>query len=199
MHWRCWRKDCRAPITTDACLNHAGAPVNVIVDPGEHNHPVDFDLISDTLFSQRCKELIRQDPSCSLRKVYDRVCTEFAQQGRQRQVPDFERVRMTLHRARRFEMPPIPRTINDVIIDGVWAETWNGEHWLKYANRNIGLFVFTTNDNLDKLSQCTDIHVDGTFKSVPAPFRQFVTIHGSYRGELIPLVFCLLMSKVLAF
>ena len=54
VHWRCWRKDCRAPITTDACLNHAGAPVNVIVDPGEHNHPVDFDLISDTLFSQRC-------------------------------------------------------------------------------------------------------------------------------------------------
>ena len=92
IHWRCWRTDCRAPIATDVCLNQAGAPVHVLIEPGEHSHPVDFDLINDTMFSQRCKELISQDPSCSLRKVYDRVCTEFAQHGRQRQVPDYERV-----------------------------------------------------------------------------------------------------------
>ena len=40
--------------------------------------------------------------------------------------------------------------------------------------------------------------MDGTFKSVPRLFSQLYTIHGLYRGHVVPLVFCLLDSKTRA-
>ena len=40
--------------------------------------------------------------------------------------------------------------------------------------------------------------MDGTFKSVPRLFSQLYTIHGLYRGHVVPLLFCLLDSKTRA-
>ena len=37
--------------------------------------------------------------------------------------------------------------------------------------------------------------MDGTFKSSPNPFYQFVTIHGRYMGLVVPFVMVLMSGK----
>ena len=37
--------------------------------------------------------------------------------------------------------------------------------------------------------------MDGTFKTCPRPFYQFVTIHGMYLGRVVPFVMVLMSGK----
>lgn len=55
--------------------------------------------------------------------------------------------------------------------------------------------MFSTNKNLDKLVDLSEIYADGTFSSAPLLFEQVYTIHGIFDGFVIPLVYCLLTNK----
>jgi hypothetical protein len=45
------------------------------------------------------------------------------------------------------------------------------------------------------LQKCHCLFVDDTFRIAPRPYEQLVTVHGQYRGFVIPLAFCLLNGK----
>ena len=92
-------------------------------------------------------------------------------------------------------MPPIPQSIEDISILGDWAKTWGGEQFVLNQDNDWGNLLFATDENLRKLSKCATIHVDGTFKTCPRPFSQFVTIHGMYHGRVLPFAFCLMSGK----
>jgi hypothetical protein len=66
---------------------------------------------------------------------------------------------------------------------------------LSLLDNNWGLAVFTISRNLKTLAKCHTVYIDGTFRTSPAPYFQFVTIHGYFRDRVIPLVFCLLNGK----
>lgn len=57
------------------------------------------------------------------------------------------------------------------------------------------MLMFSTNENLDRLVQTSDIYADGTFSSAPIMFYQVYTIHAIFDGFVTPLVFCLLTNK----
>ena len=59
----------------------------------------------------------------------------------------------------------------------------------------IGLLIFMSPKCAQKLQQCTDIYIDGTFSTCPKPFKQLVTIHGKYGNRILPFAFCMLISK----
>ena len=48
-----------------------------------------------------------------------------------------------------------------------------------------------------KLQNCDTIYMDGTFKSCPHPYVQFVTIHGLYHGRVLPFAMCLMDGKTI--
>ena len=80
--------------------------------------------------------------------------------------------------------PPIPTDKDDVVIDDVWAETWSAEPYLFQLDNDWGVAIFGTEDNLLLLGTCSEIYLDGTFKTAPHPYEQMFTIHGKYRDRV---------------
>ena len=59
-------------------------------------------------------------------------------------------------------------------------------------NRLLG---FGTHDLITTLCGTDTIYMDGTFRVVPAQFAQLYTLHGFFRGEMIPFLYFLLPDK----
>ena len=88
-----------------------------------------------------------------------------------------------------------PRDIQGVIIQGPWANTWNGMRNLLAQSNRIGVAIFVSDENMRALSACSDIYVDGTFRTAPHPHTQIITIHGKYQGWVLPLVMAFSTGK----
>jgi hypothetical protein len=93
------------------------------------------------------------------------------------------------------EVPAIPRSSGDVGIYPPWSETWSGERFLLKLDNYWGVAIFATDENLSALRKCKEVFIDGTFRSTPAPFKQYVTMHGKYHGRVLSLVSCLMTGK----
>lgn len=55
--------------------------------------------------------------------------------------------------------------------------------------------MFTSKTNVRYLALCEHWFADGTFKTVPKLFKQLYSIHGLFKGKIVPLVF-FLMTKM---
>jgi MULE transposase domain len=49
--------------------------------------------------------------------------------------------------------------------------------------------------NANYLQQCSTLFIDGTFKTCPHPFKQVITLHGLYKGWVLPFAFILLKGQ----
>jgi hypothetical protein len=136
---------------------------------------------------------ILQDPSKPIKRVFDEVVVRADDDDDD--IPEFHTLRTRLNRTRSFLLPEIPHTVEDVVIEGEWAETWNRKRFMSLQDNDWGLLVFATDANYKKLKQCSTIYIDGTFRTCPVPYMQFVTIHGSYNGRVLPFVMALLNGK----
>lgn len=201
INWKCWRKPCSSTITTNKFdVFDDNARVVILRQPTQHDHYSDDDtMIQGDSFREAVKERVREDPSRTIKRAYDGTAASVARGGYLRlnrhSIPEFHHIRTSVSRARQAEVPRIPRTLNDVRIDGVWARTWNDDNFLVHADNGWGVAIFATEENLRVLQQCRDLYFDGTFRSAPKPYCQYVTIHGTFRGRVIPLVSCLLGGK----
>lgn len=72
-------------------------------------------------------------------------------------MPPFEAVRSRLERKRANLMPPIPNNLEEVAVEGEWAESWGGEDFLSKHHGLHNFLVFGTEDNFRKLSQCRQV------------------------------------------
>ena len=91
--------------------------------------------------------------------------------------------------------PPIPANIGQVDINGAWAQTWGGTCNLLSIDNQLGVVVFASQRELEVLSRCTQIFIDGTFHTATFPYCQIVTLHGNYLGWRMPLAMALLTGK----
>ena len=60
------------------------------------------------------------------------------------------------------------------------------------------MLIFATDESLLRLSTCTMIYMDGTFKTCPVLYTQFFSLHGLVNEYVVPLVFVLLSDKLAA-
>ena len=67
-----------------------------------------------------------------------------------------------------------------------------------FSSANNDIVIFSTEENIRRLSTKSHWCADGTFKSVPKIYTQIFTIHGFEGDKLTPLVYCLLSSKTRA-
>ena len=150
-------------------------------------------------FREAVKQLVRDDPSRPIKRAYDSTAASVSRGGylrlNRRSIPEFRHIRTSVGRAKREELPRISRTLNDVDINGVWAQTWNNENFLVHSDNGWGVAIFATEENLRALQRCRDMYIDGTFRTAPKPYYQYVSIHGTFHGRVIPLVSCLLAGK----
>lgn len=141
--------------------------------------------------------LVRDNPSLPPRRSFDRALVTLHQGGGDvAQPPEYRHLRTALQRVRVEHMPRLPATVDDVVIQGGWSETWRSHRFLLEQNNNVGFALFCSDEDLDALLRCQDLFMDGTFYTVPNPYKQFFTVHGSYLGaKVIMLAGALITGK----
>lgn len=159
-------------------------------------------MIRNEAFRLRVKDEVRTDPCRPVKRAYDSTVSDLRRQergrARQRQpVSEFHSLRSTLSRAKREGVPNIPHHIRDVNIVNPWDKTWSDERYLLHCDSYWGIAVFATDENLTVLHKCKELYIDGTFRSTPHPYKQFVTVHGKYHGRLLCLASCMLSGKTI--
>ena len=107
--------------------------------------------------------------------------------------PQISSCRSQMYRARRQNMPPLPATRADINIQGQWSTTNDNNRFLLHQDDQM--IIFSTDEDLQKLSEADQVFMDGTFKVAPALFMQLFSLHIIFRGFFLPLVYALLQSK----
>jgi hypothetical protein len=159
-----------------------------------HCHGPDTFSVRRGLVLKRIQEQVEANPTEPVRRVYDEVIT--IDSGDSDDLPAFQSVRSRAKRFRSKFMPPIPGSIDDVAINGEWCKTWKGRSFLSFIDNNLGVAVFTTKKLLRSLQKADFWYLDGTFRTAPLPYKQFLTIQGYLNGFVVPMVFVLLPGKL---
>jgi len=170
---------------------------HITAHPSSHNHAPDINKVvrSTTLSNMRNK--LQTAPTESLHTTYKSVIAETAvgtEEATKAMIPGYRSVRSILQRERSVSLPKLPKTKDDVVLEGEWAQTLDGEPFV-LPHVNNDMVIFTTDKSLEVLTKCSTVYVDGTFKSCPKLYTQLYTIHGLFNGYVIPLVYALLSDK----
>ena len=89
----------------------------------------------------------------------------------------------------------MPRVVANVVLPGVWGQTFNNQQYVLYQNNNTGVLVFLTNTDIPQLVRASMTYVDGTFKTAPRPYGPFFTIHGERNDHGLKFASGLLLNK----
>lgn len=136
---------------------------------------------------------VASDATVPVRRVFDKVLNEDNSDSDVQ--PSWEGIRSRAKRFRKSFVPPIPRNINEVKVEGEWALTWKGRRFLRHLDNNNGIAVFFTKRTIKAMQRAETLYIDGPFRTTPAPYVQFVSVHGLYYDHVIPMAFCLLNGK----
>lgn len=104
-------------------------------------------------------------------------------------------------RERENAAPGIPQSLHDLVIPEDYKKTSDGESFLLFDSfdhdpDNCNRFLlFSTKENLQKMSECDHWYADGTFSCAPSIFTQLYTIHGIQCSNVLPSVYALLPNK----
>ena len=143
---------------------------------GEHvGHGAEGDIIATGSICEMMFNEVEIDPSRPIKRVYD-AAVNAATHIPPDQIPHFKSVRLKLCRKRQSLIPPIPDSVADVVIEDEYSRTWDGEEFMSHLDNDWGISLFCTDANIRKLQRCDVVYIDGTFKTSPHPYAQFVTI-----------------------
>ena len=167
-----------------------------ILQVSDHEHEADESLLTSSKVFADIKSKIEEDPTLPIKRSFDEVLARYDDELEDEdELPSFSQLRTRLQRARAATLPPLPQAIDDVQIRGDWARTWRGDRFRSHIDNDWGILVFSTTENICILRQCSKIYLDGTFKTCPHPYTQFVTLHGKYLGQVFTLAMCLMTGK----
>ena len=108
-------------------------------------------------------------------------------------LPNIQGCSSSAYRARRRRFPMLQATREDIVLEGKWAQTADGQDFV-LANDGEAekLIIFGSVEGL--LQVCCTIanYMDGTFYTVPSLFHQLYTVHAKVYGQMFPLIYGLL-------
>ena len=108
-------------------------------------------------------------------------------------LPTYPSMKSALYRARSSRLPSLPKSREEIHIEGRWQLTLSREQFL--IREDGEMLIFATEENLRHLAEAETIYVDGTFEVCPRLFYQVFTINAFLHGQQFPLVYGLLPSK----
>ena len=130
---------------------------------------------------------MKKDPTKLLQNFYN----EEVERTTNSIFPEYRNVKSSLYRTRPRQLPSIPRNFRTLHIRAPWKKTLNGERFLLKNDRENGIVIFSTNEDLKILASCKNILGDGTFKSCPPPFESFMFYLGTVTAQCHSCLVCL--------
>ena len=195
-YFACIHNECKSRVTVYADGSHT--------EPGDHAyHDDDFVLNSQKKFRAHLRSQVAKTPNAPLKPLYDQVANNL--QARAMTSPEavqivgqFTSYVNTMNRVRSAARPPLPSSRSQINLQGIWTQT-KGENPRSFLMIDEGqedkLLVFATLESLQILSESEKLFMDGTFYTSPPLFQQIYTIHGYFKGQVMPLVYALLPNK----
>ena len=109
----------------------------------------------------------------------------------------FRSLSTILYRQRSKSMPPLPTSVDSMVVPSIFQLTESGEKFfiVKEAISGERIIGFCSKVGLKILFEAEDIFIDGTFDSCPNPFTQVITIHGLKSEVACACGFFLALSK----
>lgn len=168
-----------------------------IIKSSDHNHVPDQAKLQTRVVlnkikerAQLTKESTHQIVAESTTSLSSAVCG---------QLPSIKLIKRTIQRTRHHSDNPLPNPINlaELVIPEKLTRTINHMPFLLYDSgpSHDRILLFSTQRNLDLMTQCEHWYADGTFKSAPQLFTQIYTIHVLKYDDVIPTVYALLPNK----
>ena len=187
-YWRCGKRTCPARVTTEGN--------ELLQQTNRHNHAIDgieakVEKVKSSL-RKRAREEITPIPT-----IYNDALVDIASAQEEESVaarlPTYPSMKSALYRARSSRLPSLPKSREEIHIEGRWQLTLSREQFL--IREDGEMLIFATEENLRHLAEAETIYVDGTFEVCPRLFYQVFTINAFLHGQQFPLVYGLLPSK----
>ena len=201
VYWRCHRDSCRVTMSTslyDTAAPYPNPNITVINRPPPHCHPEDTTQINQDEFRSHALKLVSDDTARPMMGAFEAASRNMAQGGGDVTcLPRFNQLSRSLVRARNQHTPRHPRTLDEVDMPFPYSHTHSGDNFCLEINQvgEEGLLLFATDQDLHKLAYCDEFYMDATHSSCPKPYRQYFTVHGNYRGQVILMASVLMTGK----
>lgn len=192
--WLCSARGCQARVSTDNDILQALATV--------HCHPPSIANIQVekvmSMMRKRARDEIKPMPSIYVEEIAKLRSgdTLEASEDVARNMPSFQSLKTGLYKQRQKMIPRIPKSREDIELDGPWTKTRAGEDFILANDGTLDrIILFGTDSNLRHLCNAEKIFCDGTFYSSPQQFLQIYTLHANVEGQMFPLIYGLLPNK----
>jgi len=162
-----------------------------------HSHPPNADKVNVKEAIDKLKNEAKT--SCEpTRNVVSKIVSDVSKITVSK-LPPIDMLSQTVRRTRNKynDYPTNPINITDLILPDQYKVTKTGIPFLLHDINKEGKrsLIFTTENNLDFLSESDVWMADGTFKSVPPLFSQLYTIHACKKNATYPLVYILMTDR----
>ena len=190
--WRCVQRDsCKGSLRTN------GQVINPVVLT-HHTHGANNNKIEVL----KCRRRMKIRALGSLDNPNQILVNGNAQlnEGARAYLSSSETIKRDLRRTRAAHRPQEPASLQDLIIEGAWAQT-HGDVPEQFVLHDSGvdsferIIMFGKRSHLVKLMDSEKWCCDGTFSVAPALFTQLYVILGKVAGTFVPLVYVLLERK----
>ncbi|XP_046547382.1 uncharacterized protein LOC124257380 [Haliotis rubra] len=152
-------------------------------------------------FKVKLHDRDRSDASTHIPQIYQdeivklRRNPDVAPDALLRLIPKYDAMRTSMYRQRHKTVPRLPQTLQDIDLQDQWTRTEAGERFLHRLEGQSPIFIFTTDQNLELLSDADVLFADGTFSTCPRLFDQIYSIHAEFQGHMLPLVYGLMSDR----
>lgn len=147
------------------------------------------------------KNSVAVNAEVPVKKVYDNIMTPLFDQGLNilTSIPSYNSTKTALYRRRKSEQGVsklICYNIADVEIPKSYKYLILGD----YKTENKRIIVICSEEGKNLLRVLKEYFCDGTFKSVPRPFAQLLTMHGDLgstadKTDIVPILYALMSDK----
>ncbi|CAG8586190.1 16058_t:CDS:2 [Cetraspora pellucida] len=196
-YWCCeFRKSkkCNGRATTLLIKN-----LHYLQDMSEHKHLPDASRVEVVKAITEVKKRASQSKEKPVQLIQNYMAT--LSEDVKPFLPSHNALRKTVVRSRKTVQLPQPQHALNFDLPPTLCNTLNGDLFL-IEDRIDGqsrTLIFSTNENIKRLSKAPYWIMDGTFKTVPTIFYQLYTIHAPVGPEensrILPLVYALMTNK----
>ena len=154
--------------------------------------------LSKMEFRKNLKDKLSNDPTVSVQQLFQREQSKVVVlvgdlEVADRHIPQLYSIQSGLYKHRLKSIPEIPKSIEDIKLEGKWSMTEDSKRFLLYQSSEM--IIFCSDAGLSLLAESKRWQSDGTFSITPTGFNQLYIIYAFYKWQMISCAYVLLTGK----